>query len=58
MFDIQIRDLERFETTDFERYMSYLTSYTDDVGNNITNGERGKARKIAAVRSFFKYLSL
>ena len=53
--EFQIKDLEKFHTTHFERYMSYLTSYLDDAGNNITNGERGKARKIAAVRSFFKY---
>ena len=55
MMDFQLKDLEKFHTTHFERYMSYLTSYTDDAGNNITNGERGKARKIACVRSFFKY---
>ena len=53
--DFDIKDLEKFHTTHFERYMSYLTSYTDEDGNVITNGERGKARKIAAVRSFFKY---
>jgi site-specific recombinase XerD len=53
--DFQLKDLEKFHVTHFERYMSYLTSYTDDAGNSVTNGERGKARKIAAVRSFFKY---
>jgi len=35
--------------------MSYLTSYTDENGEVFTNGERGKARKIATIRSFFKY---
>lgn len=55
IMDFQVKDLEKFHTTHFERYMSYLTSYTDDAGNIVTNGERGKARKIAAVRSFFKY---
>lgn len=55
VFDLEVGDLEKFHTTHFERYMSYLTSYTDESGNIITNGERGKARKIAAVRSFFKY---
>ena len=55
MLDLEIGDLEKFHTTHFERYMSYLTSYTDENGEIITNGERGKARKIAAVRSFFKY---
>lgn len=55
VFDLEVSDLEKFHTTHFERYMSYLTSYTDENGTTITNGERGKARKIAAVRSFFKY---
>ena len=55
MFDLEAKDLERFHTTHFERYMSYLTSYENKDGEIITNGERGKARKIAAIRSFFKY---
>ncbi len=55
MIDLEVKDLEKFHTTHFERYMSYLTSYTDENGEIITNGERGKARKIAAIRSFFKY---
>ncbi len=55
IMQIVVKDLERFHTTDFERYMSYLTSYEDENGEVITNGERGKARKIASVRSFFKY---
>ena len=55
MYTLEVGDLEKFHATHFERYMSYLTSYTDENGDTITNGERGKARKIAAVRSFFKY---
>lgn len=55
MFDIKVNDLERFSTNDFERYMSYLTSYQDENGQIITNGQQGKARKIAVIRSFFKY---
>ena len=55
IYQLEVKDLEKFHTTHFERYMSYLTSYTDENGEIITNGERGKARKIAAVRSFFKY---
>lgn len=55
IFEFQVHDLEKFHTTHFERYMSYLTSYTDEDGNTVTNAERGKARKIASVRSFFKY---
>ena len=55
IYDLQIKDLERLHTTHFERYMSYLSSYTNSDGETITNGERGKARKIASVRSFYKY---
>lgn len=53
--DLTVKDLERFHTTHFERYMSYLSSYESENGDIITNSERGKARKIASVRSFFKY---
>lgn len=55
IYELEVRDLEKFHTTHFERYMSYLSSYTDENGNILTNSERGKARKIASVRSFFKY---
>ena len=55
VFDLEVSDLEKFHTTHFERYMSYLTSYIDKNGETVTNGERGKARKLAAIRSFFKY---
>ncbi len=55
MFDINLSDLERFATTDFERYMSHLSAYQDENGQTITNGAQGKSRKIAALRSFFKY---
>lgn len=54
-FDIKVSDLELFKPTDFERYMSYLSSYRDENGTVITNGPQGKSRKIAAIRSFFKY---
>ncbi len=55
MIDLEVRDLEKLHTTHFERYMSYLSSYTKEDGEVMINGERGKARKIAAVRSFYKY---
>ena len=55
VLDLEVKDLEKFHTTHFERYMSYLSSYTDENGEIKTNGERGKSRKIAAARSFFKY---
>ena len=38
-----------------ENYLSYL-SYYQNGDNMLKNTERGKARKLASVRSFFKYL--
>ncbi len=55
IFDLEVKDLEKFHTTHFERYLSYVSSYVNEKGETVTNGERGKARKLAVVRSFFKY---
>lgn len=55
---ITISDLDKLSTRDIENYLSYLTYYVppkrddDDV---FKNTERGKARKLASVRAFFKY---
>lgn len=54
ILELEVSDLEKFRSTHFERYLSYLSSYEKN-GDMIINGERGKARKLAAVRSFFKY---
>ncbi len=48
-------DLENVKTAHIERYLSYLTTYEDRNGDIKYNNERGKARKLATVRSFFKY---
>ena len=55
MIELTISDLEKFTPVHFERYLSYLTSYINESGDTVTNTERGKSRKLAAVRSFFKY---
>ncbi len=55
ILDLEVKDLEKLHVGHFERYMSYLSSYTKEDGEIVVNGERGKARKIAAVRSFYKY---
>ena len=39
---------------DVEEYMEYLSLYVRD-GQEITNDERGKARKLASLRSFYNY---
>lgn len=47
--------LDEVTRLDIEEYLEYLTLYQKD-GKEITNDERGKARKLAALRSFYNYL--
>ena len=42
------------QRTDIEEYLEYMSLYQKD-GKDITNEERGKARKLAALRSFYNY---
>lgn len=52
---IQLSDLDNLKSNQIEQFLSHL-SYYEFEGKVIKNGERGKARKLAAVRSLFKYL--
>ena len=54
--DITLDDIEDLRTKNIEQYLSYLTYYEDDEGKVMKNGENGKARKLASIRSLFKYL--
>lgn len=46
--------LDNVTRLDIEEYLEYLTLYEKD-GREITNDERGKARKLASLRSFYNY---
>jgi site-specific recombinase XerD len=52
--DITVEDLNQIKIGDIELYLSWLSSYELD-GKALQNGERGKMRKAATLRSFFKY---
>ena len=52
--DLQVEDLKKVKSTHIDRFLSYLSTYRMN-GKVITNGERGKSRKLSAIRSFFKY---
>lgn len=52
--DFEKTDLNKITIDDLELYMSFLTHYKKG-NNDHLNGERGKMRKMAALRSFFKY---
>lgn len=46
--------LDRITKEDIEEYMEYLSYYQKD-GKEYKNDERGKARKLASLRSFYNY---
>ncbi len=52
-------DLARISATDIRFFMDYLTYYVKDDGTidgeTVTNGECGKARKLASIRKLFEY---
>ena len=52
--DFPISILERIGREDIEEHLDFLTYYEKD-GQVFTNDARGKARKLSAVRSLFKY---
>ena len=52
--DFPMSILDEVGREDVEEYMEYLSLYVRD-GQEITNDERGKARKLASLRSFYNY---
>ena len=56
MKDISLEHLEGLTIFDIEEYQEYLKFYCAPSGQWYQNGERGVARKIASLRSFFYYL--
>lgn len=50
-----LADLEKLEPVDIEEYMEYLKVYRRDDEELMTNGEKGLARKMSALRSFYGY---
>lgn len=54
MKDFRIEDLESLTPIDIEEYQEYLKVYKTD-SRQITNTEKGLARKMSALRSFYGY---
>lgn len=52
--DFPLSLLEQLTRQDIEEYLEYMSLYEKD-GREITNDERGKARKLASLRSFYNY---
>ncbi|HEY8423202.1 MAG TPA: tyrosine-type recombinase/integrase [Clostridia bacterium] len=53
--EITLGDLEKITQTHLEKYLAYLSYYRDDEGKIHTNKERARARKLASVRTMYKY---
>lgn len=52
--EFELSILEKLNTVDIEEYLDYLSFYVRD-DKEYTNDERGKARKLCAVRSMYNY---
>lgn len=52
---ITIADIDEIDSQLIERFMAYIAYYDKDDGTILTNGERGKLRKLSSLRAFFKY---
>ncbi|MCK9574979.1 MAG: tyrosine-type recombinase/integrase [Clostridia bacterium] len=52
--EIKLSDLEQVSSTLLEEYLAYLNLY-DCNGKSYSDSEYSKARKLSAVRSFFRY---
>ena len=52
--EFTVEDLNKVTLGNLEAFMEYL-SFFEYGGREHTNGEKGKARKISTVRTFFKY---
>lgn len=52
--DFPLSILDDIKRVDIEEYLQYMSLYQKD-GKDISNEERGKARKLASLRSFYNY---
>ena len=52
--DYKLEILDQIKKDDIEEYLNYTSYYTKD-DKEITNDERGKARKLSALKSLYNY---
>lgn len=55
MHEIPITVLDEMTPVDIEEYLSYLSYYEKKDGQAMTNGEKGKSRKLSAIRTMYNY---
>ncbi len=55
---LTVSDLDKIESRDIDLFLEYITLYKKenyDKYISVQNGENGRARKLAAIRSMYKY---
>lgn len=52
---LTLNDIDIIDSRLIERFLGYLSYYDKDNGEVLSNGERGKLRKLSTLRAFFKY---
>ncbi len=52
---IPVSVLDELTPLDIEEYLDYVRLYSSDDRQTVTNQERGIARKLASLRTFYKY---
>jgi integrase/recombinase XerD len=55
MHDIPLQVLDEMTPVDIEEYLAYLSYYEKQGGQAVTNGEKGKSRKLSAIRTMYNY---
>ena len=55
MESITLDVLSGLKIIDFEKYMEWLKCWTSDSGKENSNGEKAIARKLATLKTFYKY---
>lgn len=53
--EFKLSDLNAITLHDIEEFLNHISLYTNEKDELIENKETGKARKIAAIRTMFKY---
>ena len=52
---LTLQDLDKITALDIEMYLEHVSLYIGENEHERENNERAKARKLSAIRSFFKY---
>lgn len=53
--ELTLEELSTVSSTHIEMFLEYLSYFEDDTGKKHTNSATGKNRKLACIRSFYKY---